>query len=220
MNNQFRNGFMTAVMMFAGIIAVGMAFNGAVPSVSEAFVIVSEYPPAASEPASAETPSAPMLADEFSPDSGLSTVVDIVRSSESSANDLPVNNSSEQANATPDIPASISVSERTNSPAPPESRVSTVQQQEAAPPTSEAPQSGYSSDEPSAPSEPELSGIININTATSRELQKLSGIGEVKAQAIIDYRSEHGGFASVDELINVKGIGEKTLEKIRSSITV
>lgn len=90
----------------------------------------------------------------------------------------------------------------------PESRVSTVQQQETASPTGEAP--GYSIE----------SGIININTATRRELQKLSGIGEVKAQAIIDYRNEYGGFASVDELINVKGIGERTLEKIRANITV
>lgn len=62
--------------------------------------------------------------------------------------------------------------------------------------------------------------VININTATRRELQKLSGIGEVTAQAVIDYRNEHGLFESVDELINVKGIGEKTLEKIRGNVTV
>lgn len=61
---------------------------------------------------------------------------------------------------------------------------------------------------------------ININTATRRELQKLVGIGEVKARAIIEYRERNGEFSSVDELVNVSGIGEKTLEKIRADITV
>ena len=61
---------------------------------------------------------------------------------------------------------------------------------------------------------------ININTASSEELQTLKGIGPVKAQAIIDYRNEKGFFRSVEELINVSGIGPKTLEKIRDKITV
>ena len=63
-------------------------------------------------------------------------------------------------------------------------------------------------------------GVININTATIAELTRLSGIGEVKAQAIVDYREQNGQFKSVDELINVPGIGEKTLEKIRVQCTV
>ena len=71
--------------------------------------------------------------------------------------------------------------------------------------------------EPTEQAQPDL---INVNTATAEELMMLNGIGEVKAQAIIDYREEHGRFSNVDELINVKGIGEKTLEKIRSSVTV
>ena len=63
-------------------------------------------------------------------------------------------------------------------------------------------------------------GKININTAGLAELTTLTGIGDVKGQAIIDYRTEHGLFASVDELTNVSGIGDKTLEKIRDHITV
>lgn len=61
---------------------------------------------------------------------------------------------------------------------------------------------------------------ININTATKEELMELDGIGEVKAQAIIDYRTQYGDFVSIDELTEVKGIGEKTLEKNRDRITV
>jgi competence protein ComEA len=61
---------------------------------------------------------------------------------------------------------------------------------------------------------------ININTASFEELQTLYGIGPVKAQAIIDYRNENGFFHSVEELVNVPGIGPKTLEEIRDEITV
>lgn len=64
------------------------------------------------------------------------------------------------------------------------------------------------------------SKTININTANVSELTTLSGIGEVKANAIINYRTENGYYNSVDELVNVKGIGEKTIDKIRTNITV
>lgn len=62
--------------------------------------------------------------------------------------------------------------------------------------------------------------LININTADISELQQLSGIGPAKAQAIIDYRDENGKFSSVDELTQVSGFGEKTLDKLRNSIKI
>lgn len=62
--------------------------------------------------------------------------------------------------------------------------------------------------------------VININTASVRELQKLNGVGKITAAAIIDYRDEHGAFGSADELTNVRGIGSATLEKLRPFVTV
>lgn len=64
------------------------------------------------------------------------------------------------------------------------------------------------------------SGLVNINTATAEQLMTLKGIGEVKSQAIIDYRNKNGAFRNIDQLLFVKGIGEKTLDKIRDHITV
>lgn len=61
---------------------------------------------------------------------------------------------------------------------------------------------------------------INLNTATTSQLETLNGIGAAKAEAIVAYRSEHGGFKSVDELAQVKGIGQKTVEKNRAQMTV
>lgn len=77
--------------------------------------------------------------------------------------------------------------------------------------TSETPASDVSAEKPL---------LININTATSEQLQTLPGIGEAKAAAIIDYRDTHGGFFYVSELLNVSGIGEETYENIRDFITV
>ena len=61
---------------------------------------------------------------------------------------------------------------------------------------------------------------ININTASASELQELSGIGESLSQRIVDYRNANGAFASVDDLVNVSGIGDARLEQIRSKICV
>ena len=61
-------------------------------------------------------------------------------------------------------------------------------------------------------------GIISINDADLSKLKEIPGIGDVKANAIILYREEHGGFKSLEEIKNVDGIGEKTFEKIRNSI--
>ncbi|MFD2213886.1 helix-hairpin-helix domain-containing protein [Metabacillus endolithicus] len=61
---------------------------------------------------------------------------------------------------------------------------------------------------------------ININLATSEELQTLSGIGPSKADAIISYREENGQFKSIEGLLEVSGIGEKSLEKLKEEVTV
>lgn len=63
-------------------------------------------------------------------------------------------------------------------------------------------------------------GIINLNTASLQQLQTLSGIGAKKAQAIIDYRNEHGDFHSIEDIMNVKGIGEGIYAKIKDKIEV
>jgi competence protein ComEA len=59
-----------------------------------------------------------------------------------------------------------------------------------------------------------------VNTATATELESLSGIGEVLAATIVEYRTENGPFTSVDDLLDVSGIGPATLEEIRDQITV
>ena len=64
------------------------------------------------------------------------------------------------------------------------------------------------------------SSKININTADASELEKLPGIGEVKAEAIIQYRKNYGRFKTIHDITRVSGIGEKTFEKIKDLISV
>jgi competence protein ComEA len=63
-------------------------------------------------------------------------------------------------------------------------------------------------------------GKVNLNRASAAELQAISGIGEKRAQDIIAYREAEGGFTSVDELINVSGIGAKTLERLKTEVCI
>lgn len=67
---------------------------------------------------------------------------------------------------------------------------------------------------------PTPTGLINVNTAGQDALVTLPGVGPAKARAVIKYRREHGSFKNVDDLVKVKGIGKKTLEKIRKRVIV
>ena len=61
---------------------------------------------------------------------------------------------------------------------------------------------------------------ININTANAEELLLLKGLGLKKANAVIEYRGEKGSFKKIEDIKNVKGIGDKIFEKIKDKITV
>lgn len=65
-----------------------------------------------------------------------------------------------------------------------------------------------------------VSGKINLNTATKEDLMTLNGIGEVLAERILAYREQYGGFDSVEELMQVEGIGEKRFASMEPYVTI
>lgn len=113
---------------------------------------------------------------------------------------------SAQSGASSGAPAS-----RASQAAPPSSSSS------AAPPPSAASSQGTA---PAQNASSKTAGVVNINTADLAQLETLPRIGEVKAEAILDYRKAHGRFTSADQLENVKGIGAATLAALRPYITL
>jgi competence protein ComEA len=62
--------------------------------------------------------------------------------------------------------------------------------------------------------------VVNINTAPAEQLQRLPGVGPSTAARIVEYRQKNGGFKKIEELMNVRGIGEKTFLKMKNQLTV
>ena len=73
---------------------------------------------------------------------------------------------------------------------------------------------------PAAPGAAAPGTPVNLNTATAEQLDALEGIGPSTAQSILEFREEHGGFGSVEELGQIPGIGEKRLATLREAVTV
>jgi competence protein ComEA len=71
-----------------------------------------------------------------------------------------------------------------------------------------------------AAAKPAPSGKVNINTATAEQLTAVPGIGDKLAARIVEYRQKNGSFKKIEELMNVKGIGEKSFLKLKPLITV
>jgi competence ComEA-like helix-hairpin-helix protein len=90
----------------------------------------------------------------------------------------------------------------------------------ALPPNAGRPSIPNSSRASAAPTSASTSNLINLNSATSTDLELLPGVGPVLAKRIIDFRKTHGGFLSVEGLLEVKGIGAKTFKEISQYVTV
>ncbi len=83
-----------------------------------------------------------------------------------------------------------------------------------------APLTVHASGAAAKPAAAATQGAVNVNQATAKQLEALPGVGKVTAEQIVAYRTQKGPFASVDDLGNVKGIGPKTLEKLRPLVAV
>ena len=83
------------------------------------------------------------------------------------------------------------------------------------------PQSVTAQEKASKPKESSAAvGPLNLNTATAAQLEKLPGIGARTARLIVEHRQKNGGFKKVEELMNIKGIGEKAFLKLKPMVTV
>jgi competence protein ComEA len=72
----------------------------------------------------------------------------------------------------------------------------------------------------SSGAEAALTGMVNVNTASLEELQLLPGVGESRARSILEVRKQRGGFKSLDQLVEVKGIGDVLLDRLRPHLTL
>lgn len=73
---------------------------------------------------------------------------------------------------------------------------------------------------PAAPSTPASTAALNLNTANASQLEGLPGVGKAVAGRIVEYRQKQGGFKKVEELMNIRGIGEKSFLKLKPLVSV
>src|SRR6266581_4467660 len=71
-----------------------------------------------------------------------------------------------------------------------------------------------------SPAKPAVTGVVNINSASTTDLEALPGIGAKTAARIVEYRQKNGPFKKIEELMNVRGVGEKNFLKLKEQITV